>query len=43
MAAIEALKAGLEYERGEQAKLAAQLAEARKGWLERVLEAVRRR
>jgi hypothetical protein len=43
MAAIEALKAGLEYERGERAKLAAKLAEARKRWLERLIEVVRKR
>jgi len=40
-ATIEALKAGLEHERAERAKLAAELAEARKGWLERLIEAVR--
>jgi hypothetical protein len=37
------LRHGLEHERAERAKLAAELAEARKGWLERVLEALRRR
>jgi hypothetical protein len=42
-AVIEELKAGLEHERKERAKLAVELAEARKGWLERLLEAVRRR
>jgi hypothetical protein len=42
-AAIEVLKAGLEHERAERAKVAAELVEARKGWLERLLEAVRRR
>jgi hypothetical protein len=46
-ALIEELKAGLEHERKERAKLAGELAEAHarasKGWLERVLEAVRRR
>jgi hypothetical protein len=36
------LRHGLEHERAERAKLAAELAEARKGWLERLLEAVRR-
>ena len=41
-AAIEVLKAGLEHERAERAQLAAELALARKGWLERLLEAVRR-
>jgi hypothetical protein len=37
------LNAALDHERAERAKLAAELAEARKGWLERLLEAVRRR
>jgi hypothetical protein len=37
------LAGALEHERAERAKLAAELAEARKGWLERLLEAVRRR
>jgi hypothetical protein len=41
-AVIEELKAGLDHERVERTKLAAELAEARKGWLERLLEAVRR-
>jgi chromosome segregation ATPase len=36
------LMAALEREREERAKLSAELAEARKGWLERLLEAVRR-
>jgi hypothetical protein len=36
------LRHGIEHERAERAKLAAELAEARKGWLERLLEAVRR-
>jgi hypothetical protein len=40
---IETLTAGLEHERAERTKLAAELAEARKGWLERLIEAVRRR
>jgi hypothetical protein len=38
-----ALAAALDYEHAERSRLAAELAEARKGWLERVLEAVRRR
>jgi septal ring factor EnvC (AmiA/AmiB activator) len=42
-AVIEELKVGLEHERGERTKLAAELAEARKGWLERLLQAIRRR
>jgi hypothetical protein len=42
-AVIEELKEGLEHEREERTKLATELAEARKGWLERLLEAVRRR
>jgi hypothetical protein len=37
------LVAALEYERAERSRLAAELAEARKGWLERLIEAVRRR
>jgi hypothetical protein len=37
------LRHGLEHERAERAKLAAELAEARKGWLERLLEVMRRR
>jgi predicted RNase H-like nuclease (RuvC/YqgF family) len=41
-AVIEELKEGLEHERNRSEKLAAELAEARKGWLERLLEAVRR-
>ncbi len=40
---IEELKAGLDHERARSEALAAELAEARKGWLERLLEAVRRR
>jgi predicted RNase H-like nuclease (RuvC/YqgF family) len=42
-AVIEELKAGLDHERARSEALAAELAEARKGWLERLLEAVRRR
>jgi hypothetical protein len=42
-AVIETLTAGLEHERVERTKLAAELAEARKGWLERLLEVMRRR
>jgi hypothetical protein len=38
-----ALAAALDYEHAERSRLAAELAEARKGWLERLLEAVRRR
>jgi hypothetical protein len=37
------LAAALEHKRAERAKLSSELAEARKGWLERLLEAVRRR
>ena len=37
------LQAGLELERARADRLAADLALARKGWLERVLEAVRQR
>ena len=37
------LASALQYERTERVKLAAELAEARKGWLERLIEAVRRR
>jgi hypothetical protein len=37
------LRHGLEHERAERAKLAAELADARKGWFERLLEALRRR
>jgi hypothetical protein len=37
------LRHGLEHERAERAKLTAELAEARKGWLERLLEALRGR
>jgi hypothetical protein len=36
------LQAGLELERARADRLAADLALARKGWLERLLEAVRR-
>jgi hypothetical protein len=39
---VEELKAALEHERAERAKLAVELADARKGWLERLLEALRR-
>lgn len=42
-AVIEELKAGLDHERARSEALAAELAEARKGWLERLLEAVRRK
>jgi hypothetical protein len=42
-AVIEELKAGLDHERARSEGLAAELAETRKGWLERLLEAVRRR
>jgi chromosome segregation ATPase len=46
-AALSDLRQTLEHERAERAKLAAELAEAHarasKGWLERLLEAVRRR
>jgi hypothetical protein len=41
-AVIEELKAGLEHSRVERDRLSAELAEARKSWLERLLEAVRR-
>jgi hypothetical protein len=42
-AVIEELKAGLDHERARSEGLAHELAEARKGWLERLLEALRRR
>jgi hypothetical protein len=42
-AVIETLREEVQHERSERAKLADALADARKGWLERVLEAVRRR
>jgi len=38
-----ALAAALDYEHAERSRLAAELAEARKGWIVRVLEAMRRR
>ena len=37
------LRAALDHERARTDRLAVELAEARKGWLERLLEAVRRR
>ena len=43
LAAMSDLRQALDHERAERSKLAAELAEARKGWLERLLEAVRRR
>jgi uncharacterized small protein (DUF1192 family) len=39
----EMLQAGLDRAHAERDRLAAELAEARKSWLERVLEAIRRR
>ncbi len=42
-AVIEQLQEDVQHEREEQAKLAAELAEARKGWLARLLEALRGR
>jgi hypothetical protein len=40
---IEELKVGLEHSRAGRDRLSAELVEARKGWLERLLEALRRR
>ena len=40
-AVIEEMKAGFDHERARSEALTAELAEACKGWLERLLEAVR--
>jgi hypothetical protein len=41
--AMSDLRQALEHERAERAKLAAELAEARKPWAVRLVEAIRRR
>jgi hypothetical protein len=43
LAAMSDLRQALDHERGERAKLAVELAQARHSWLERLIEAVRRR